>query len=162
VKVNGYEIGPGALLSGAFLPGTNLSGAYLSGTDLSGTDLSGTNLSRADLSGTNLSSLNAARLSIVPETGAYEAWKKCARGVIVKLAIPAGARRSSATGRKCRAERAVVLEVFGAEFGVSKYDETTEYRVGQTVQCDVWGEDRWIECAGGIHHFITRAEAEAH
>jgi hypothetical protein len=40
----------------------------------------------------------------------------------VKLRIPAAARRSSATGRKCRAEFAEVLEVIGAEFGVSQHD----------------------------------------
>ena len=27
----------------------------------------------------------------------------------------------------------------------------TEYRVGQRVTCDKWCEDRWEECAGGIH-----------
>jgi hypothetical protein len=32
----------------------------------------------------------------------------------------------------------------------------------KTVVCDVWGEGRWVECAGGIHFFITRAEAEAY
>ena len=37
----------------------------------------------------------------------------------------------------------------------------TEYKVGQTVCCDEWDDDRWNECSGGIHHFITRAEAEA-
>ncbi len=25
-----------------------------------------------------------------------------------------------------------------------------------------WGEDRLIECAGGIHFYLTREEAEAH
>ena len=25
-----------------------------------------------------------------------------------------------------------------------------------------WEEDRWIECGGGIHHFLTRTEAEAY
>jgi hypothetical protein len=28
--------------------------------------------------------------------------------------------------------------------------------------CDAWGEDWMQECSGGIHFFITRAEAEAY
>ena len=34
------------------------------------------------------------------------------------------------------------------------------YRVGETVRPDAWGGDRWVECAGGIHFFLTRYEAE--
>jgi hypothetical protein len=30
------------------------------------------------------------------------------------------------------------------------------------VRCDKWNEDRWIECGGGIHFFLTRIEAERH
>jgi hypothetical protein len=54
------------------------------------------------------------------------------------------------------------MEVFGGACGVSMHDSRTEYRVGQVVRCDRWEEDRWVECGGGIHHFITRAEAEAY
>jgi len=53
-----------------------------------------------------------------------------------------------------------VLEVIGAEFGISKHDRRTEYRVGKIVRCDKWNEDRWVECGGGIHFFLTRIEAE--
>lgn len=47
-------------------------------------------------------------------------------------------------------------------FPKSQYDSAFIYRVGKTVRCDTWCEDRWQECAGGIHFFLTRAEAEAH
>jgi hypothetical protein len=163
-------IKPFADLSGANLSGANLYGANLSGANLSGANLRRANLRRADLYGANLSGANlsgaknipeelSARLTIVPEEGDYTAWKKCNGGVLVKLLIPAEARRSNATGRKCRAEFAKVLQVLGADVGVSMHDQKTEYRVGETVRCDTWGEDRWQECAGGIHHFITRKEA---
>ena len=129
--------------------------------DLRGANLRRANLSGADLRGAkNLTALFAARTSIVPQTGGYEAWKKCQNGVIVKLLIPAEARRSNATGRKCRAEFADVLEIFGGSVAVSKHDSEVTYSVGQRVVCHEWEEDRWIECAGGIHHFITREEAE--
>ena len=70
------------------------------------------------------------------------------------------ARRSNASGRKCRAEYVEVLEVIGAEVGISQHDNKTEYRVGKIVRCDKWNEDRWTECSGGIHFFLTRIEAE--
>ena len=144
----------------ADLSGANLSGANLSGADLSGAYLSRANLSGADLSGANLSDLTKAQLSILPDEGDIIGWKKCKKNVIVKLLIKGGVKRSNATGRKCRAERATVLEVFGAAVGISSHDGTTEYVVGKEVVCDKWGEDRFVECAGGIHFFITRIEAE--
>ena len=166
----------GANLSRADLSGANLSGAYLSRADLSVADLSWANLIRADLSGANLSGAN---LSVAYLSGAYLSgaknipahvddvtcilpdgdligWKKLADGTICKLRIPADARRSNATGRKCRAEFVDVLE--GA--GVSAHDGKTRYAPGLRVTCDEWCEDRWKECAGGIHFFITRGEAE--
>jgi len=143
------------LLEVEYLSGANLSGAYLSGAYLSRANLSG-----ANLSGANLPELQSDRLSIVPQVGAFIGWKKCMNNVIVKLQIPEDAARSNATGRKCRAEKVVVLDVIGGEFGKSQYDGKTEYRVGETVVCDTWGTDRWVECAGGIHFFITRSEAE--
>lgn len=82
--------------------------------------------------------------------------------MIVTLLIPEDARRSSATTRQCRAERVVVLDVYGAAAGVSLYDAGTIYRPGETVACGVWTADRWVECGGGIHFYLTREEAEAH
>ena len=134
--------------------------ADLFGANLSGADLSEANLSRANLKELKNAELVLARTLIVPESGQFTGWKKCKNNVIVKVMIGKNARRSSASGRKCRAGYVKVLEVFGAEFGVSSYDNKTEYRVGQIVRCDKWEEDRWQECAGGIHFFLTRIEAE--
>jgi hypothetical protein len=124
--------------------------------------LRGADLSEADLSGAkDIPAFASAQTVIVPE-GQIVGWKKCRDNVIVKLIIPAEARRSNATGRKCRAEYADVAEVIGAEAGISRHDGMTKYRVGQRVTCHEWWEDRWEECAGGIHFFITRDEAEAY
>jgi Family of unknown function (DUF5758)/Pentapeptide repeats (8 copies) len=158
----------GADLSGANLYGANLSCANLSGANLYGANLSGANLSCANLSGANLSgaknvpTLASAQSQIVPESGAFEGWKKCQNNVIVHVQIPKGAARSNATGRKCRAEKVKVLEVFGAKEGVSQHDGKVIYTKGKTVKCHEWSADRWLECGGGIHFFITRAEAEAY
>jgi len=151
----------GADLRGANLQGANLRGANLQGANLQGADLWGANLQGADLWGAkDLSGSIAASLLMCPEYGEFTGWKKCQNSIIVKLLIPADAKRSSATGRKCRAEFATVLEVIGASEGISQHDNKTVYRTGETVRCDKWEEDRWIECGGGIHFFITRAEAE--
>jgi hypothetical protein len=181
----------GANLSGADLSGANLSGADLSGADLSGADLSranlyganlyganlsGANLSGADLSGANLpddapAKLALSRTRILPE-GALIGWKKAdtKRGaeVVVKLRIPEDAKRSHAFGRKCRASSAEVLAILDKDTGeaveaaYSGHDPAFEYRVGKVVMPHEFSEDWREECAGGIHFFITRAEAEAY
>ena len=156
--------GSRANLGGADLSRANLSGAYLIGANLGGADLSRANLGGANLIGADLSRATGAELALamashLPE-GQFTGWKKCRDGVIVKLGIPESAKRSHGASRKCRAEFADVLEVFGAEAGISLHDDKTEYRAGQRVKCHRWDEDRWNECSGGIHFFITRIEAE--
>ena len=85
--------------------------------------------------------------------------------VIVKLMIPKDAHRSNATTRKCRASYVKVLEVIcpdGGAVGVTNcYGPRTEYVEGKEVHCNNWDPCRWNECSGGIHFFLTRAEAEA-
>jgi hypothetical protein len=146
----------------------NLSGADLSGADLSGADLSRANLSRAnlreaDLSGAKNAEYAEAMVSILP-AGTLIGWKQLKRGLICKLEIPADARRSNASGRKCRAEYAKVLAIYDGEkeveTGVSKWDEKFMYCVGEIVRANAWDECRWNECSSGVHFFITRIEAE--
>jgi hypothetical protein len=159
-----------ALVSGADLSGANLSGADLSRANLSGADLSGANLSRANLSGANLSGANLsgaenselviAATRILPD-GDLIGWKKCSDDIIVKLRIPDTAKRSHAFGRKCRAEYADVIEVIGAEVGITNtHGPKTEYRAGQRITPDSFDENWQEECSHGIHFFITRLEAE--
>jgi len=161
----------GANLYRADLRGANLYGANLRGADLREANLYGANLYRADLRGANLyGAKNAeqafAQTSIVSD-GDVIGWKKCGNNVLAKLLIPTDAKRSNASGRKCRAEYVKVLELIDlsdkrkkAEVGISHYRNTVEYRVGETVGCDKWDDNRWEECSGGIHFFITRTEAE--
>jgi len=154
-----------ASLSGADLRGTNLRGAYLVGASLCGANLCGANLCGANLIRANLSNVeydeHTAFFALqCPEEGSFVAWKKCRDDVIVKLLIPEDAKRSSATSRKCRASKAVVLEVIGAEKAISTNDEDFVYEVGKEVIPDSFDEDRWSECSHGIHFFITRKEAE--
>ena len=96
----------------------------------------------------------------MPSNRRFDAYKKCQNNTIVKLRIPSRAKRSSATSRKCRAEYVKVLDIYGADAAYSDRDGATIYRKGETVRCDHWDEDRWNECSGGIHFFMTREEAE--
>ena len=93
------------------------------------------------------------------------AFKKCSENKIVKLLIPEDASRSSATSRKCRASKAIVLEIENIERtekykeAKSKYDSSFIYNVGETLEIENFDTDRWNECSNGIHFFITRQEA---
>ncbi len=138
-----------ANLYGADLRGANLRGAGLREADLREADLRGANLGEADLGGADLREANlrganlygaksipvlaAAQTLIVPPNGDLCGWKKCRGGVLVQLGIKDGVPRHNATGRKCRAERAVVIQVVGAEQGESCHRNGFFYRVGETV-----------------------------
>ena len=162
-----------ANLRGADLYGADLCGADLYGADLYGADLRGANLRGADLCGADLygaylnedtkidtESLAFAETRFLPE-GDIIGYKKCRNNVIVKLLIPKEAKRSHAFGRKCRAEYAQVLEIFGAKIATSHHDNNFTYEVGDTVKPTTsFSEDWFNECESGIHFFITRIEAE--
>ena len=87
--------------------------------------------------------------------------------VIVKLLIPADAQRSNATGRKCRASKARVLDLQDKQgnslppdtTAYSGHDTDFTYKKGETVHVENFDTNRWNECAPGIHFFITRIEA---
>ena len=163
-------------LSGACLLGADLRGADLHNADLRGADLHYADLHNADLSGANLlgadlrSAENVPYIPMVcPEEGDFIGWKKAEGNkdkVIVKLRIPSDAKRSSATARKCRCSKAEVIAIYnldGTEEGEttchSDYDNSFIYEVGKTVEVTNFSEDRWSECAKGIHFFINRQEA---
>jgi hypothetical protein len=157
----------GCNLSGSDLRGSNLCGCNLRDSDLRGCDLRGCDLRDCNLSDAILDPIMSARLSIVPEAGAFTGHKKLREGRIATLEIPPDAARSNAAGRKCRASKARVIAVIGpdgeaCEEGRSLNDQAFVYRVGQVVSPHEWCEDRWQECAGGIHFYITMEEAKAH
>jgi hypothetical protein len=151
----------GAYLSRANLRGANLSGAYLSDANLRGANLSDANLSDARLSRANHDDKTIwAEFQIVPEAGPFWLWKKLCNEVIAQLEVPAEAARVSSTGRKCRVEFARVLSLSEGEVGYSQHAVEFAYRVGEIVRAENWDPDFRVECSGGIHGFLRRAEAE--
>ena len=171
---------PNANLSCANLICACLTGADLRGADLHGADLTGADLSAANLSGAD-ADLRVADLWLVnlqntdltdvknfpnipmacPESGSFIGWKH-AGGYIVKLEIPEDAKRSSSTGIKCRCDKAKVLSIEnydGTPVDVevhSDFDPEFIYRIGETVIVDDFDDNRFNECAHGIHFFMNR------
>lgn len=162
----------GACLWGTYLWKSDLSESDLSESDLRKADLGEAdlwkvNIRKADLRGADLS--GAKNIPFIPfscpDTGAFIGWKK-ASGRIVCLEIPADAKRLSATGRKCRCDKAKVLsitELSGEPCDLdavnSNHDSAFVYKVGEIVFVENFDENRWNECSTGIHFFINRQEA---
>ena len=147
-------------LSWANLRRANLRRADLRGADLRGADLQGANLQGAKLQAANLQGAKLSAYSIVPESGAFIGYKKCREG-IVKIEIPADAERvGGLIGRKCRAEEVRVIETPGNVIAHSLCDSEFIYTPGQIVSPKFWNNDIGVECADGIHFFITKKEAE--
>ena len=161
-------------LRDAYLGCANLRDAYLGGANLHGADLGHADLSHADLSDANHVQLSIAKTSILPDEGDIIGWKKAwtddtmpPKSVIVKLLIPSDAQRSNATGRKCRASTARVLDLQDKQgnslpsdtTAYSGHDTDFTYKKGETVHVEDFDTNRWNECATGIHFFITRIEA---
>ena len=144
----------------------NLRWAYLRDADLRDADLIRANLRGANLRGAeNIPDYVFAGTTIAAE-GDLIVYKKLEGGLVATLRIPTAAKRSNATGRKCRAEYAEVLKIESID-GKTQYQEGVSerglnfyYRVGETVYPDSYDENRWDECSHGIHFFLTRYEAE--
>ena len=158
----------------ASLRDANLSHADLNSANLCDANLYGANLRGADLSHANHVKLSLAKISILPDEGDIIGWKKAyvddtmpPKPVIVKLLIPSDAQRSNATGRKCRASKARVLDLQDKQgnslppdtTAYSTHDTDFTYKKGETVHVEDFDTNRWNECATGIHFFITRIEA---
>ena len=173
-------------LRGADLRGADLCGAYLRGADLRDADLRGADLRDADLRGADLRDAylrdaylrGAENVPYIPLScpshGSFIGWKKCRNhgtnndDVIVKLEIPEDALRSSAVGRKCRASKAIVLEIQDIEgnkidskaYSTYEREQDFEYIAGEIVEPrEPFNENRYEECGSGIHFFIDRQEA---
>lgn len=163
----------GADLSYASLKGANLRCADLSSAKLCDTNLSDADLTCADLHNAYIrdalfhNAINVPHIPLAcPSEGSFIGWKKVGFGYLVKLQIPASAKRSSATTNKCRCSKAKVLGIYylnGNNADIESITTTTytkcTYTVGKMVYPDSFDEDRWHECSHGIHFFIDKEDA---
>ena len=112
--------------------------------------------------------------SHVPDTGSFIGWKKAKIShdkcdddeyYIVKLKIPEDARRSNAGMSKCRADKAYVEDIQDLDGNSvdkvveSMWDSKFKYQKWQIVTEPNFCENRFEECARGIHFFLNRDDA---
>ena len=159
-----------ACLIGACLYNACLEDANLEDANLEEANLEGANLFRAYLVGANLENVIYDHTTLFyalqcPEKGNFIAYKKAGK-CIVELEILENSKRSSATTRKCRCDKARVISIENIETKEkvkevsSDRDKNFIYKVGEVVSVDDFNEDRWVECTTGIHFFMTKYEAE--
>ncbi len=154
-----------ANLQYANLRGANLQDANLQGANLQGANLWGANLWGANLQGANLQGANVSFFQIVSE-GTIIGYKKLQNDCIAVIEIPKRAKRVNGIGsRKCRAEFAKVISietVIGKKIKQKAgiHDSAFIYEVGKTVRPSNYNDDVRLECAEGIHFFITKEEAK--
>ena len=172
-------------LRGAFLHSANLCNADLCDADLRGADLRVADLFRANLRGADLLDVNLSDANLTganlsdakniphiplacPSDGAFIGWKKVKNNYLVKLRIPASAKRCSATTGKCRASAAKVLGIYTLDgkktnkkniLCMNQILPEIDYIVGETIYPDSFDENRWHECSHGIHFFINKQDA---
>lgn len=108
-----------------------------------------------------------------PANDEFIGWKVCRKSstdrtpYLVKLCIPEDAERTSGFGsRKCRCNRACVLNILNIDGSqsrvgrvVSYRDGTFSYSKGQWVYVNNYDSDRRYVCSRGIHFFMERQEA---
>lgn len=162
-----------ASLVGAYLPHSNLTRADFQGANLGWADLRDCVLDGTGFRDCNFIYANLRGSNYIPyiplecpSDGAFVGWKKV-NNVLIKLEIPADAKRSSATTNKCRCDKAKVLGFYDTlgvnelditEFVNDKY-EKCKYVKGEMVYPDSFDEDRWNECSHGIHFFVNKQDA---
>lgn len=166
------DFGDASLVS-AYLAHSNLTKADFQGANLGWVDLRDCVFCDTDLRDCSVNYANFVGSKYVPyiplqcpSDGAFVGWKKV-NNVLIKLEIPADAKRSSATTNKCRCDKAKVLGFYDS-LGVNELDmtelvndeyEECKYVKGEMVYPDSFDEDRWKECSHGIHFFINKQDA---
>ena len=167
-----------ANMGGADMSGVDMCYANMRGVDMRGVDISYANMCDADMSYANMhgADMYGADMSYANMHGAdmcgadrlrkgiklsepIIGWKKCKNNVLVKLEIPRGAIVFSINNKKCRTDKAKVLEIIGADRAYSNY-KFFSYYVGDIIEVFNFNCEYNVECAEGIHFFKTREEAE--
>lgn len=113
---------------------------------------------------------------VCPAEGGFVAWKKVRsvattdRGPIpylVKLYIPEDAERTSGFSNKCRASKAIVLDIINPKTMESERADVCSihnvkfiYKYNTVVKpLETFESDRFVECGPGIHFFLNKYEA---
>lgn len=125
----------------------------------------------AYLEGANLRDAYLPHYLIVPQEGEFLGYKfarrKSGSGVLLTLRILGTSQRvSSLVGRKCRASEVVAIkaedqdgnEITGEDF-TSTHDEKFVWKLNEVTKPESFDADIRLECAPGLHFYITKDEA---
>lgn len=127
----------------------------------------------------NVNTRNA--LNLMPDTGSFAGYKAAYyikpghttyTPVIVELKIPEDARKSNGLSYKCRADKALVVDIYDLKgkhyntaYSIRDYTNNVNlssmftYTKGDIVYSDAWNTDPLNECSHGIHFFMNKALA---
>ena len=165
------------VLSDVNLSNANLNCASFVNSQLNKVNFDGADLKRANFTYSVLTDVtfdNAKGINDqCPKEGSFIGWKKCKfinrnYPYIVKLEIPADAKRCSATTNKCRCSHAKVLEIQNIDGTIANVDHVSSinrsydgvyYQIGEMVYPDWFDDNFWAECSHGIHFFMNREDA---
>ena len=90
-------------------------------------------------------------------------FKKCINNVIVVALIPDDANVRGTFNSKCRADKAEIIDIIGDvsgyKVGISMYDKSTAYFVGDKVVIKDFDFSA-AKCSTGFHFFNTLEEAQ--
>lgn len=142
----------------------------LTDVDFRGADITDVSFNNTRMDGIIMDETTSHFHMHCPEEGGFTGYKMAFNDkyhpYIVELKIPACALRSSATSNKCRCSEAKVMSITclegtddGTDIVRSGRNPYFLYKAGETVKVDDFDENRWHECAPGIHFFMTRKEA---
>ena len=149
----------GANLTDACLYRANLTYANLTYANLTGANLTDADLELADLTSTILDDREQCRKGIVL-TEPIAGYKKARGGKIITLEIPIGAKVFSINNNKRRTNKCNVIDMQGVAELSSMYDYSFKYHVGDEIEIEDFDENYNVDCASGIHFFLTRKEAK--
>ena len=144
-----------ANLHGAFLVCTNLHDASLGWVNLHDSNLHGATLYYTDIQHTDGNQFRKGKILSESIIG----YKKCKDDIIVTLEIPRGAIVFSINGSKCRTNKAKVISIDGADRAYSSR-QYMSYYIGDEINIYNFNCEYNIECAEGVHFFMTKEEAE--
>jgi hypothetical protein len=162
----GYANLGNADLRYANLKNANLRLVDLRNADLRGADLKFTNLGYANLKGANLEYAHLENADLkdamlpdfqkCPDKGIeFKGYKKLDDESVIEVIIPSHADRTSClVSNKCRASSMIVHQI-----GRSRHDHDYRYKIGENFP-DLYDPDIRIDCAHGLHFFMTYKEAK--
>lgn len=145
--------------SHADLRNADFTNAILCGANFVGANLERAIFDSANLCGAKFSLQEQKRFGRIL-TEPLIGYKKTREGVVITAEIPAGAIVFCINGKKCRTNRAKIIDMEGWNFLYSQHDMDFQYYIGKEIVIKDFNMMYNVECASGFHFFEDRKDAE--